>query len=367
MISQIEKSVLFVLLIVLFNSSFAKAPFLTPEQVKTPPPKIIRTCCAFGANIGVAGVPFYKKTDLAAISTMGAHGFLGGKEEKNGNIYTRRGGFIDLGHLRDCADWTAYLYNLIKASKANKDLIITKIGYEGGEKTLTLRVPENIDDDDARELAGKIAYDLSLWHEIATWFGASYVPLFPERFSSFSPEDLYSNLLGVHLGMMAIKSDKEYNEAMTGLLAEMLYNLECVDTEEETLEAMIKVDNLWYNSQKRFPSRKLLMKRYLDPETALIPWLVPDETSILPPFILKKPGVQLAGLYQLSIKLNYHFPVKDIFTDESDRIVTQNDFDTIINYIQNEINTLDDKEQSKNERSVKRKENRKREEKSSAS
>jgi len=367
MISRLEKSVLFILFIVLFNSSFAKAPFLTPEQVKNPPPKIIRTCCAFGANIGVAGVPFFKKTDITTVSTMGAHGFLGGKEEKNGNIYTRRGGFIDLGHLRDCADWTAYLYNLIQANKTNKDLTITKIGYEGGEKTLILEIPGNIDDDDACELAGKIAYDLSVWHEIATWFGASYVPMFPERFSSFSPEDLYSNLLGVHLGMMAVKSEKEYNEAMTELLAEMLYNLECVDTEEETMEAMIKVDNLWYDSQKRFPNRKLLLKRYLAPETTLTPWLVPDESCVLPPFVLQKPGVLLSGLYQLSIKLNYHFPVKDIFTEESDRVVTQNDFDTIINYIQNEINSLDEKEQSKNERAVKRKENKKSEEKSSAS
>lgn len=354
---------LLTLILVIFNIVVeAKAPVLTTEQVATPPPKIIRTCCAFGANIGVAGVPFVKKTDITTVSTMGAHGFLGGKEEKNGNIYTRRGGFIDLGHLRDCADWTAYLFALIQASKTNKNLRITKIGYEGGEKTLLLDIPENIDDDDACELAGKIAYDLSVWHEIATWFGASYVPLFPERFSSFSPEDLYSNQLGVHLGMMAIKSEKEYNEAMTSLLAEMLYNLECVDTEEETLEAMIKVDKLWYDSDKRFPNRKLLLKRYLDPESVLIPWLVPDEKSILPPFVLQKPGLKLNDLYQLSIDLNYHFPVKDIFSDESNRLITQNDFDKIISYIDLDIYSLYEKEQTKTKRTNQRKENKKDEE-----
>lgn len=343
-------------------SSFAKAPVLTPEKIASPPPKIIRTCCAFGANIGFAGVPFAKKTDITSVGTMGPHGFLGGKEEKNGNIYTRRGGFIDLGHLRDCADWTAYLYNLIQASKSNRELVVTHIGNEGGEKTLVIRIPENIDDEDARELAGKIAYDFSVWHEIATWFGASYVPMVPERYSSFSPEDLYSNLLGVHLGMMAIKSDLDYDEAMTELLAEMLYELECVDTEQETLDAMLKVDNLWYTSHKRFPNKKILLKRYFDPESELIPWIIPDEYGILQPFILQKPDAKLSDLYQFSIKLNFRFPVKEIFTEESDRIVTQKDFDILMQFIHDELNRykeVNDKHSTKEEKAENKKRSKK--------
>ena len=202
-------------LLVSFLPSKAKAPYLTIKELSVPPPRIIRTCCAFGANMGIAGIPFAKKTDITSVGELGPHNYLGKKDENNGNIYTKRGGFLDLGHLRDCADWTAYLYQLINASKENKELTITRLGNEGGTKTLELLIPDEFDDLDACELAGKIAYDLSLWHEIATWFGASYVPLVPERFSSFSPEDLFSNLLGVHLGMRAIKSDLDYNEAMT--------------------------------------------------------------------------------------------------------------------------------------------------------
>src|SRR5680860_862991 len=105
--------VLTIVLIFLVSHSYAEAPVLTQKEIANPPPRIIRTCCGFGANIGVAGVPFYKKTDITTVAEMGPHHFLGGKEEQNGNIYTKRGGFIDLGHLRDCADWTAYLYRLI--------------------------------------------------------------------------------------------------------------------------------------------------------------------------------------------------------------------------------------------------------------
>jgi hypothetical protein len=272
---------------------------------------------------------------------MGPHHYLGNKDEHNGNIYTKRGGFIDLGHLRDCADWTAYLYQLIIASEDNREFVITHLGNEGGSKNLVLRIPEEFNELDALELAGKIAYDLSLWHEIATWFGSSYVPLVPERFSSFSPEDLFSNLLGVKLSQRAIKSNLDYNEAMTLMLSEMLDSLEAVTTAEETYEAMEKVDNLWYTSQKRLPNNKLLLKRYLDTDSYLTPWLVPGEESFLPPYVLSKPEANLSDLYQLSIKLNFRFPVKNIFSEESDRVVTQNDFDIFTQHIQNELDDLE--------------------------
>ena len=48
-------------------------------------------------------------------------------------------------------------------------------------------------------LAQWIAFQLSTWHEIATWFGWSALSIFPEEASAFSPEDLYSNLLGIRI------------------------------------------------------------------------------------------------------------------------------------------------------------------------
>ena len=44
-----------------------------------------------------------------------------------------------------------------------------------------------------------LAWQLSVWHEIATWYGWSHVSAFPEIASAFSPEDFYSNLLGIWL------------------------------------------------------------------------------------------------------------------------------------------------------------------------
>ncbi len=302
-----------------------------------PPARIIRTCCGFGVDIGIAGVPFAKKTDITSREIMGSHIYMGEKSEKNGIIYTRRGGFLDMGHLRDCADWTAYIYNLIKASQKDPHFSYAELRNEGGAKSLELNVPNNLNEETIIELAGRISYDLSLWHEISTWFGESYVPLIPERFSSFSPEDMYSNLLGVHIGMRAIKSNLDFNEAVTIELSKMLDTLQSVNTEAETYDAMSKVNQVWYTNQKKYPNKKVVLKRYIELDSDLAPWLVPGYESQLPHYELKKPSSSLSMYYNLSLKLNFRFPVDSILPEKSDRFITQNDFKDFVNYIKSEI------------------------------
>ncbi len=339
----------------------AKAPIITSKELIVPPARIIRTCCGFGVEIGIAGVPFAKKTDITSREIMGTHTYMGGKTERNGNIYTRRGGFLDMGHLRDCADWTAYLYSLIKASQTNPFYSSIELRNEGGAKSLELHVPKDFNDEQMIELAGKISYDLSLWHEISTWFGASYVPLVPEKFSSFSPEDMYSNLMGVHMGMRAIKSNLDYNEAMTEEISKMLDTLESVENEQETFDAMLKVNQIWYTNEKKYPSNKLTLKRYIDLDPDLMPWIVQGYESHLPPYSLPKPNSSLSKYYKLSLKLNFRFPVDSIFPGRKDNIITQNDFDEFVNYIKSELNNeeyiKEEKEVKKEEKLAKKKHN----------
>lgn len=350
MIQFLKKKFLLILILILIQfvqpfQGFTKAPVITKKELSVPPPRIIRTCCGFGVEIGIAGVPFAKKTDITSREIMGTHHYLGDKSERSGNIYTRRGGFLDMGHLRDCADWTAYLYNLIKISQTDPVFKNIELRNEGGAKSLKLNVPHDFTDEQIIGLAGKISYDMSLWHEISTWFGASYVPLVPEKFSSFSPEDMYSNLMGVHLGMRAIRSNLDYNQAMTNELSKMLDSLESVNTEAETFDAMLKVNEVWYTNTKKYPSNKITLKRYLELDSNLTPWLVHGYESQLPPYLLRKPDSSLSQYYQLSLKLNFRFPVDSIFTGKIDHVITQYDFETFIGYIKSEIN----KEAVKNE------------------
>jgi hypothetical protein len=222
---------------------------------------------------------------------------------------------------------------------------------EGGAKSLFLNVPKDLNEDQIIELAGKISYDMSLWHEISTWFGASYVPLVPEKFSSFSPEDMYSNLMGVHMGMRAIKSNLAYNEAMTFELNKMLDSLESVNTEAETFDAMLKVNQVWYTNEKRYPQKDVVLKRYIELDADLIPWLVPGYESQMPPFALRKPDNSFTRYFELVLKLNFRFPVDTIFAKRTNRIITQNDFEAFVRYIQSEINheTLKEENQLTNE------------------
>jgi hypothetical protein len=295
----------------------------------------------------MAMVPGYKYSEISSISKVGPHKYLGGDDEGNGIIYTKRGGFIDLGHLRDIADWTAFLYLQVEKSKS-EGLLLIDLGYEGGVKSLVINAKEDLNKNNMLLIAGKIAYDLSVWHEIATWYGASTVPMVPERYSSFSVEDAYSNLLGVQIAMEAIKSDLPYNDAITNILAGKLVLLGAVSTEMETKMALESVNNLWWTNAKRLPSRKVLIERELSVYHTLKPWLIPElvKNEEVEPYELTVPefttdGISLESYYQLGFKMNRHFRFKRIFPERKGRNITQKDFEVVLEDIGRDMNRKD--------------------------
>ncbi len=323
-------------LIVFCNTINAALP--AEIDTKKPLPKVIRTCCAFGVDVKVVMLPFIKMTSISAPNLLGDHHFLGNKEENNGIIYTNQGGFIDMGHLRDIADLTAYFFVLLKENRV-EGLRSHKLGREGGLKTLDVYIPKNFNDTDIALLAGKIAYDLSTWHEISTWFGASSVPFVAERYSSFSVEDAYSNLLGVHLSIDAILSTKQFEDKMTENINNALSRLQAVATIDETKNAMLAVKDVWWSGTAKFPNRNLLIKRQYDILEKVSP-LNLDPEQYNPEYDLDVPkmasnGAILNNLYQLKIKYNLKIPAKKIFGKEfKDQLITQNDFGTLIEYAQ---------------------------------
>ncbi len=335
-----DKMMILQIIIFLFFSIFsiAKPPKLEKGALNNPPPRIIRTCCSFGVDVKLAVFSFVKFTETTGLDKIGPHKYLGNKEEQNGIIYTQHGGFIDLGHLRDMADFTGYLFSIIQSKKGQPNFSI-KMGVEGGMKTLNLFIPEDISDGDAVQLAGKIAYDISVWHEISTWFGASFIPMVPERYSSFSVEDAYSNLLGVHLGMKALQSDLEFEEAMTSSINETLKNFGAVEDTKATNDAMNEVKDIWWSGTAKLPSRKVLIKRLFKVYDCIFPLLisnenieigkenqlcVPENASI---------GKSLNDYYSFSIKSNFKIPIKKIYGEnQKGKTLTQLDFPTLIAY-----------------------------------
>ncbi len=342
---SIEKLTLMVILLfVAFAQAYALPPVLTEKQLLSPPPKIIRTCCTFGTDLRMSGIPFAKISDIISLDLLGNHKFLSDRYEGNGIIYTAKGGFLDIGHLRDCADLTAYYYVHILELKNHPTNSNIVIGKEGGQKVLKLKIPADIDPNIALYTAANIAFDLSIWHEIATWFGSSYVPLLPERFSSFSPEDLYSNLLGTYIGIEAISSPLPYDEAMTQLLDNKLKELGVVSSETETYRAMRAVEGLWWTEVNALPSAKLLLQRNFGAETFIKPWLVPGFDLGIEPYTLQYPSlanVNFDNYYELSIKANYRIPSKDIYLDKKYKCITNSDFDYLVKYIAKDVELIE--------------------------
>lgn len=334
------------LLVVLFAlqlfSAQGKAPVFSASHPDVRPHRIIRTCCSFGTEMQLFAVPGFKLTEITSIEKIGSHRYLGDPEEENGIVYTRRGGFIDMGHLRDQVDWTAFIYKQLTENtwEKNQELIL---GREGGEKTLKVNLPDHISDNDLILLAGKITYDLSVWHEIATWFGASTIPFVPERYSSFSIEDAYSNLLGVTIGIKALQSELPFEEAVTKIINETLKGLDVVANETETYLAMESVRNIWWTRDRKLPSSKVLLQRELQVYSCLQPWIVPGwESPNNEPLELKVPdtdstGTDLNTYYALEFKLNYKFPFRKIFPERRDRSITQNDFERMLTQISLEL------------------------------
>lgn len=339
---KIQKQILLIIIALMPVVLYAKAPVSADNQALPKPHRIIRTCCSFGTEMQMFAIPGVKLTETTSIEKIGKHHYLGNPDEENGIIYTRRGGFIDMGHLRDQADWTAFLYTQMQNSKKKGELSLL-LGHEGGEKNLSVLISPEFNNADMIHLAGKIAYDLSVWHEIATWFGASTIPFVPERYSSFSIEDAYSNLLGVTIGMQALQSDLPYDEAVTKLIDDHLRDLEAVTTEAETYMAMESVRDIWWTRDKKLPSSKVLLERQVQVYPCLKPWLVPGmkpvnqlsaELSVPESSVA---GISLNDYYQLDFKLNYKFPFRKIFPDRKDRNITQNDFDRLLTEVASEI------------------------------
>ena len=331
-------SICFFLLIFCCSVVKAEAPDLSSRSLSLPPHRVIRVCCAFGSDLQLSIFPVLKYTAITSTDRLGPHGYLGRSGEGNGIIYTRCGGFVDMGHLRDVADWTAYLYTRILKAKERGNLTI-HLGHEGGNKHLKLNIPPDMSQDDEVKLAGRIAYDLSIWHEIASWYGCSAVPFVPERYSSFSIEDPYSNLLGVTIGMEAIKSKLPYETAMTNLIHSTLETLGAVTTENETYMAMEAVRNIWWTRDKHLPNRNVILVRQLGVYGCVEPMRIPGSAdNYIPSYDLHVPELASDGrafnnFYEIDFKLNYHFPVKEIFASKTNRIVTQADFNQFIAHI----------------------------------
>lgn len=335
---------------------------LDPKTVpKVDAPKALRPCCAFGvdlkAKVGPVPVPIYELGNMLGPKDIGPHGYNKGdlKREHNGLLYTCRGGFIDLAHVRDNVDRTLYL--TMEIVRALPGPLTLELWDEGTRRRVILKpLPEGLMTREGRwstatAIANYVNYQLSVWHEVVTWYGWESIPGFKERLSGFSPEDMYSNALGGNLAVGIIvnretRSRDQYDESVEAWIAEGLRRLGAVD-KAQARAAMQAVDGLWWDSKQRVPDMKLVTRRNLEIEAPLAGWLVadalgkdaPPEIAGMcrgqpPPLKMRVPSkigeTPLAELVTVEFEFNKWVPEKFPLPAKQGDKVTQRDFPAIV-------------------------------------
>jgi hypothetical protein len=348
---------------------------VTVHEIPDVPVRVnLRPCCAFGSDIkasiaGLIPIPGYRIPNILGPGDLGAHVYdsgaltktsgtgpiTGEDRERNGLVYTCRGGFIDTAHVRDYTDWAIFL-----AAQVGRRIVDggeIPLPDEGARRRVVVRPlpPEVLEryglTASIITLAQWLTFQLSIWHEIATWYGWESVPGFSERASAFSPEDLYSNMLGTKL-MLAIvqkreaRSETEYNRAVDAWLARSLELLGAVPRELGG-EVARAVDGLWWDSSRRVPDPGLVQRRNFAIGDPIRPWIAPESALSEPvrarlaaacgadrsPVVFPNPatvrGIALADYVTIEIEVDEALAQQEPFATRGPRL-TERDFPELV-------------------------------------
>jgi len=249
---------------------------------------------------------------------LGPHGYQFNLAEKNGIVYTCKAGHIDVTHLRIAADWTAYLAAksfrcLMKDNagfsfglKVDRSIYFVQITYPEGWRELPQKEKEQIAREISIGLGQYLAFTATTWHEIITWFGYKCIGFFPEFPSAFSWEDSFSNLIGTHIAVQALR-DTEYgfDEAMTLAIDQELEKLG-VQSRHTAISASENERGEWFVGRLLY---HVDMKRrnfdiglhdgYVTP--TIVPSVRECTRAVAQPYPV--PNLDFLGQYGLSVKL----------------------------------------------------------------
>ncbi len=246
---------------------------------------------------------------------LGKHQYSKRRGEKNGLVYTSRGGFLDIGHVREAADRTAYIAGIVHENLEKNETDFSFKVIEPARYFVTIRFPESWDrvgEERREEIIADISIRLGqylgqttlIWHEMVTWFGYTSTAFFSEHISSFSCEDPYSDLLGTHLATFALRdTERSFDDAMTKVLDEELERLG-VQPAAVARRAVRKTKGKWYKGGSYFFAR--VTKRSFDTgadDGFITPWLVPLMDPNSQPEPCPAPNLDFLADYGFSMEL----------------------------------------------------------------
>jgi len=176
-----------------------------------------------------------------------------------------------------------------------------KFSYPEYWDDLTHKEKEEIAEIIAFEVGPYLAFNATLWHEILTWFGVHFIGVEPEFNSSFSWEDIYSNLLGTKLAVEALKNTKHgYNKAMTLAIDRKLRELD-VQPRSTAIYAVEKMRGEWFTGYLLVDIIRKNMDIGLD-DGFVSPVIVPGICYDAEPEPLAVPAIDILAKYGFSMK-----------------------------------------------------------------
>jgi hypothetical protein len=211
-----------------------------------------------------------------------------------GYVYTARGGIIDIGHVRGTTDRTIYFAEQFEEHLRTGEPF--EVYPEKGTRRVVIRQRvSNPSRELCAALGARLAWETAVWHEIETFFTW-------EQYSAFSPEDLYSNLLGARVGMAAYVEGGDTNLAVDEALGDALLDLGALPP-EVMVTVMQYLDDVWFRTNPDLDVNRLprqwsdfhpaliayplratvqleLLKRNFDVEGGLVPWLATDSVVL---------------------------------------------------------------------------------------
>ena len=283
-------------------------------------------------------------------AALGRHAYDGANKEgavpetDRGIIYTRRAGFLDISHVRNAADMTAYIHARVHLalergwgsmrfrSYEPSDYSV-EFNYPDGWATLTKDQRVNVTDELAVRVAQLLAHHVMNWHEILTWYGYKSTVIFSEQGSAFTYEDTPSHALGIELAGVAIRRRGDFDERMTELLENSMRELEAVDQEQLDV-AIERVKGKWWATPGS--TRERMFDLGLDDGT-IEPWLVPGMEGG-EPVVFRLPeldvigGLDCAQFFTVQIDPNVleGFKIRERLAGSPEHINPQTDFPVLI-------------------------------------
>lgn len=203
------------------------------------------------------------------IADLGEHRYIRGGnlptwrgEASEGTMYTRDGGFLDIGHIRNSIDLTRYIYPYIMEAfdagrgevrllSAEPDLYVVKLTPPAQWDSLRDQRMAAI------RIAGRLAHLMTTWHEVITWYGYSGIVV-TEKPSAFSYDDAPSHMVGVIAAMRALTNQpnlEQFDRAVTESLAGYLEELGAVPSDEVAAAMKESKDDGWAGLE---PKRRVI-------------------------------------------------------------------------------------------------------------